>query len=148
MHAKQLALRTGIAMGLLLAAPIARAQDNANPPAAGDVVAPVEVDETYAGVLAAIKSGAAAADISGSSGADVTVIQLSALQGDAEHDGAEVDAAVADNQAAVGELRTAITANAALVAKLQEVGATPEEVVAVAKGDDGTLRVYVDDRKK
>ena len=129
-------------------APAAQPQAEGQAPAAGAVTAPTQVEETYARVLDAIKAGAAVADISGSSGADVTVVQLSALQGDTEHDGAEVDTAITENQAAVAELRTAVAANAALTAKLQEVGVTPDQVVAVAKNDDGSLRVYVDDRKK
>ncbi|MGB3024464.1 hypothetical protein [Paradevosia shaoguanensis] len=150
---KSISFATGAVVILGMATFPAIAQDApaAQPPAEGQapaVTAPTQVEESYARVLDAIKAGAAVADISGSSGADVTVVQLSALQGDTEHDGAEVDTAITENQAAVAELRTAVAANAALTAKLQEVGVAPDQVVAVAKNDDGSLRVYVDDRKK
>ncbi|MBI4046378.1 MAG: hypothetical protein HY371_06135 [Devosia nanyangense] len=150
---KSISFATGAVVILGMATFPAIAQDApaAQPQAEGQapaVTAPTQVEESYARVLDAIKAGAAVADISGSSGADVTVVQLSALQGDTEHDGAEVDTAITENQAAVAELRTAVAANAALTAKLQEVGVTPDQVVAVAKNDDGSLRVYVDDRKK
>lgn len=106
-----------------------------------------EIVENYGTVIDAIKQMDPAADLSALSQGELTIILLSSLEGDDNHDGAEVDAAIADNPAGITALRLAVAGNEALLARLQDAGLAAENAIAIGQDANGAWRVYVDDRQ-
>ncbi|MHA6729984.1 hypothetical protein [Devosia sp. A369] len=107
-----------------------------------------EVIENYGTVVDAIGQMGTGDEISTLPAGELTIILLSSLEGDVNHDGAAVDAATADHQAAIAALRAAVAGDEALVAKLQESGLSAENAIAVGQNADATWRLYVDDREQ
>lgn len=107
-----------------------------------------EVIGNYGTVIDAIAQMNAADELSTLSSGELTLILLSSLQGDVNHDGAEVDAAISDHQAAISALHTTIAGDGVLMAKLQESGLSAKNAIAVGQNADGTWRLYVDDREQ
>lgn len=94
-------------------------------------------------VVSAINAGdAGASDIQAAADASsVTIVRIDDLaQGESA---TALDNAIAMNQDAVDELHSAIEANAAVSAKLQEEQLAADDVVAADAGADGSLTVYV-----
>lgn len=119
----------------------AQVGDDANA-SAGAAVA----DNTYASVTSSI-AGSAAVDLSlVTDEANVTIVLLSALEGDAATEAAALDAALSASADAMTTLHSNIEANAVIKAKLEAEGYTSDDVVAVASSADGVVTVYVDDR--
>lgn len=103
-------------------------------------------DNTYASVTSSI-AGSAAIDLTTvTDEANVTIVLLSSLEGDAATEAAALDAALSANADAVTTLHSNVEANAAIKAKLEAEGYTSDDVVAVTSSADGAVTVYVDDR--
>jgi hypothetical protein len=103
-------------------------------------------DNTYGSVISSV-SGSADVDLAAvTDEANVTIVLLSSLQGDAATEAAALDAALSANADAMTTLHSNIEANAAIKAKLEAEGYTSDDVVAVTSSADGAVTVYVDDR--
>lgn len=103
-------------------------------------------DNTYGSVMSSI-SGSADADLSGvTDEANVTIVLLSSLQGDAATEGSALDAALAADAEGQTTLHSNIDGNATIKAKLEAQGYASSDVVAVKSNADGSVIVYVDDR--
>lgn len=107
-----------------------------------------QIIENYGTVVDAIGQMGAGDEISTLPRGELTIILLSSLDGDLNHDGAAVDAAIAEHLAAITALRAAVAGDAALVAKLQEGGLTADNAIALGQNADGSWRLYVDDRQQ
>jgi len=103
-------------------------------------------DHSYASVTAAI-SGSADVDLSAiTDEAQVNIVLLSSLEGDAATEAAGIDSAIAANAEGAATLHDNIDGNAAIKAKLEAQGYAADDVVAVHSRADGSVTVYVDDR--
>jgi hypothetical protein len=103
-------------------------------------------DNTYGSVVSSIK-GSADVDLSAvTDEADITIVLLSSLQGDAATEAAALDEALTANAEGQTTLHTNIDGNAAIKAKLEAEGHATSDVVAVKSNADGSVIVYVDDR--
>lgn len=103
-------------------------------------------DQTYGSVVSSI-AGSADVDLSTvAEDANITIVLLSSLQGNAATEAAALDEALSANADAVTKLHTNIAANAAIKTKLEADGHTADDVVAVKSNADGSVTVYVDDR--
>ena len=103
-------------------------------------------DNTYGSVMSSI-SGSADVDLSTvTDEAQVTIVLLSSLQGDAATESAALDEALSANAEGHTTLHSNIDGNAAVKAKLEAEGYASSDVVAVKTNADGSLIVYVDDR--
>lgn len=78
-------------------------------------------------------------------GAEVQVINLADLQGNAGENASAIDQAVADAETDIEDLRTAISANAEVAAALEAAGYAADNVVAVTTGAEGGLILVVDE---
>lgn len=148
----------GIAAGLSMtsALPILAQDAPAATPPAGGVESPEgasaaeggEITENYGTVVDAITAMSAEPDLSTiTETSQPTIVLLSSLEGDENHDAAEVDAAITEHQAAVDALRAAAAGNDALVAILEQNGLSADTLIAVGQNADGESRIYVDDRE-
>lgn len=103
-------------------------------------------DQTYGSVVSSV-AGSADVDLSTvAEDANITIVLLSSLQGNAATEAAALDEALTANADAVTKLHSNIAANAAIKAKLEADGHTADDVVAVKSNADGSVIVYVDDR--
>ena len=103
-------------------------------------------DNTFGSVMSSLSSSGDV-DLSAiNDEAKVSVVLLSALQGNAATEAAALDEALTANAEKMTTLHTNIEANAAIKAKLEAEGHTADDVVAVKSNADGSLIVYVDDR--
>ena len=105
-----------------------------------------QADQTYGSVVSSV-AGSADVDLSTvAEDANITIVLLSSLQGNAATEAAALDEALTANADAVTKLHSNIAANAAIKAKLEADGHTADDVVAVKSNADGSVIVYVDDR--
>ena len=103
-------------------------------------------DNTYGSVMSSI-SGSADVDLSTvTDEAQITIVLLSSLQGDAATEAAALDEALSADAEGQTTLHTNIDGNAAIKAKLEAEGHASSDVVAVKSNADGSVIVYVDDR--
>lgn len=103
-------------------------------------------DNTFGSVMSSI-SGSADVDLSAvTDEANVTIVLLSSLQGNAATEAAALDAALSANADAMTTLHANVEGNAAIKAKLEAEGYVASDVVAVKGNADGSVIVYVDDR--
>jgi hypothetical protein len=103
-------------------------------------------DNTYGSVVSSIK-GSADVDLSTvTDEANITIVLLSSLQGDAATEAAALDEALTANADGMTTLHTNIDGNAAIKAKLEAEGHAASDVVAIKSSADGSIVVYVDDR--
>lgn len=103
-------------------------------------------DNTYGSVVSSIK-GSADVDLSAvTDDANITIVLLSSLQGDAATEAAALDEALTADADGQATLHTNIDGNAAIKAKLEAEGHAAADVVAVKSNADGSIIVYVDDR--
>lgn len=103
-------------------------------------------DNTYGSVMSSI-SGSADLDLSTVvDEANVTIILLSSLEGEAATESAALDEALSANADSMTTLHANIEGNAAIKAKLEAEGHAASDVVAVKSNADGSVIVYVDDR--
>ena len=103
-------------------------------------------DNTYGSVVSSV-SGSADVDLSTvTDEANVTIVLLSSLQGNAATEAAALDEALSANAEGMTTLHTNIDGNAAIKAKLEAEGYASSDVVAVKSNADGSIIVYVDDR--
>ena len=103
-------------------------------------------DNTYGSVVSSIK-GSADVDLSAvTDEANVTIVLLSSLQGDAATESAALDEALSANADGLTTLHSNIDGNATIKAKLEAEGHATSDVVAVKSNADGSVVVYVDDR--
>lgn len=148
----------GIAAGLSMttALPILAQDTPAATPSPGAVEVPEgasvesggEITENYGTVVEAIEAMSGVSDVSTlTETGEPTLVLLSSLEGDENHDATEVDAAIAEHQAAIDALRAAAAQNEALVALLEQNGLSPESLIAVGENAEGESRIYVDDRE-
>lgn len=102
--------------------------------------------ESYDSLNSSI-SGSAAVDLSAvTDEANVTIVLLSSLEGDAAAGGTALDEALSANAEGQTTLHANIDGNAAIKAKLEAEGHAASDVVAVKANADGTVTVFVDDR--
>ena len=103
-------------------------------------------DNTYGSVVSSI-AGSSSVDLSTvTDEANVTIVLLSSLQGNAATEAAALDEALSANADGMTTLHTNIDGNAAIKAKLEAEGYASSDVVAVKSNADGSVIVYVDDR--
>ena len=122
----------------------ANADANANANAGGN--AGGMSDNTYGSVMSSI-SGSADVDLSTvTDEAQVTIVLLSSLQGNAATEATALDEALSADAEGQTTLHSNIDGNAAVKAKLEAEGYASSDVVAVKSNADGSLIVYVDDR--
>lgn len=116
---------------------------NANANAAGNASAGVN----YGQIISDLRTGGVTvADIEGlEAGADVQIVTLSEIRGNAAENASALDEAVSSLEASIGELRTALEANAEISAELEAEGYTADDVVAVTTSADGSVTIIVDD---
>ena len=117
------------------------ANANASANAAGDAA-----DNTYGSVIASLNSNTAVDLSVVTEEADITVIALSSLQGNADAQSAALDTALSADAEAHAALHDQVEANAAIKAKLEAEGFVVENVVSIKSKADGSIIVYVDDR--
>ena len=123
----------------------ADANTNADANANADAGANANADNTYGSVVAAVNASASVDLTAITDEADVTIVLLSSLAGEAATEGAGLDAAIAANAEAQAKVQDDAWANAAIKAKLEADGYTSEDIVAVKTVADGSVIVYVDD---
>lgn len=132
--------------GVSVETPAVDAEVDAGADAAVDAAAGGMSEDTYSSVTAAI-SGSADVDLSAvTDEAQITIVLLSSLEGDAATEGAALDEALSADAEAQTTLHSNIEANAAITAKLEAEGHAVSDVVAVKSNADGSVTVYVDDR--
>lgn len=86
-------------------------------------------------------------DLSGiTDAAQVRIIRLSSLDGDASTEAAALDEAIAGRRDNMGSLHEAVSANEAVTGALDTEGVAVEDVVAVSTDAERNVLVYVDDR--
>jgi hypothetical protein len=103
-------------------------------------------DNTFGSVMSSI-SGSGDIDLSAvTDEANVTIVLLSSLQGNADTEAAALDEALSANADAMTTLHTNVEGNVAIKAKLEAEGHASSDVVAVKSNADGSVIVYVDDR--
>jgi len=108
----------------------------------GDALA----DDSFASAIASVE-GVAALDLSAiAEDADIRIVLLSSLTGDAETEGAALDEALIASADAQAGLHARISENAAITAELEAEGYAVEDVVSLKTKADGSVIVYVDDR--
>jgi hypothetical protein len=78
--------------------------------------------------------------------AQVSIVTVTSLQGDADVEGAALDTEMASNADAMATLHSDIEGNSAVMAALDAEGYAASDVIGVKTQADGTLIVYVDDR--
>lgn len=78
--------------------------------------------------------------------AQVSIVTVTSLQGDADVEGAALDTEMASNADAMATLHSDIEGNSAVMAALEAEGYAASDVIGVKTQADGTLIVYVDDR--
>lgn len=107
-----------------------------------DTTASTNASPSFDSVMSAIEADATSGaeletmtDVS-----NVEIIRISELEGG---DPAALDAALAENDAQVTDLRSAIEANSALTARLDEETIDVSSVVATEMETDGSLTIYV-----
>ncbi len=98
--------------------------------------------ESYESLTSSLSSSASADLSAVTDEAQISIILLSSLQGDAT----AFDQALSANAEANATLHSNIDANAAIKAKLEAEGHRADDVVAVKSNADGSVIVYVDDR--
>ena len=103
-------------------------------------------DNTYGSVVSSIKGSADVDLTTVTEEANITIVLLSSLQGNAANEAAALDEALTANADGMTTLHTNIDGNAAIKAKLEAEGHTSADVVAVKSNADGSVIVYVDDR--
>ncbi|MFD2646190.1 hypothetical protein ACFSX5_00090 [Devosia albogilva] len=79
--------------------------------------------------------------------AQIDIVTLSELQGNAGDDGEAVGEAVSSQATMLAELTAAIEANADVQAALAAEGFTSDDIVAVASSSEGNLTIVVDDAR-
>ena len=126
----------------------------------GGAAAATSVDATttgsvgnYGSVITGMQSSATADLTAFNDQSTVKCVGISTLQSDASADAAALDTAITDNQAGLTTFHSSLQANSALWTKLESScttaqiqGLTPEKVLSVQTGTDGSFTFYVDDR--
>jgi hypothetical protein len=102
--------------------------------------------DTYGSLISSFAAGKMADLSTFTSASTVNCVMVSSLKGDAATEAAALDKALTDNAAAVTTLKTSVSGNADLKAKLEASNCPIDKVVAVTSGADGAFTVYVDDR--
>ena len=121
----------------------ANANANANPGANSGGAA----DTNYGQIISGLRtSSVAAADIEAlGADAQIDVLTLSEIQGNAAENASALEEAVSAQSATLAELSAAIEANADVAAALEAEGFTSEQIVAVTSSGEGNLTLVVDD---
>ncbi|HUH76043.1 MAG TPA: hypothetical protein VLZ53_01630 [Devosia sp.] len=135
----------GAGAGVKVDTPAVDVQAGGNANAAANSNAGGVSDNTFGSVMSSLKSSADV-DLSAVTDANISVVLLSSLQGNAATETAALDKALTDNADAMTKLHANLAANAAIKAKLEAEGHSADDVVAVKTNADGSLIVYVDDR--
>jgi hypothetical protein len=126
----------------------------------GDAAAATSVDATatgsvgnYGSVISSMQSSATADLTAFNDQSTVNCVGISSLQADATNDAAALDSAISANQDSLMSFRSSLQSNTALWTKLESScttaqieGLTPEKILSVQTGADGTFTFYVDDR--
>jgi hypothetical protein len=117
----------------------ANANANADDAGGGDV--------NYGSIASSLNtSSVAAADIEAlGADAQIEVITLSEIRGNAAENASAIEQAVAAQAAGLEDLRVAIRANADVQAALDAEGVTADQIVAVTSSGEGNLTIVVDD---
>lgn len=118
----------------------ANANANANPNAAAGNV-------NYGQIISSLRTSTIAASDIEALGADaqIEVITLSEVRGDAAENASALDEAVSAQSASLADLTAAIEANAEVAAALEAAGFTADQIVAVSSSGEGQLTIVVDD---
>lgn len=91
-------------------------------------------------------SSVAAADIEAlGADAQIDVVTLAEIQGNAAENASAIDEAVSTQSATLADLTAAIEANADVAAALEAEGFTVDQIVAVTSSGEGNLTIVVDD---
>lgn len=126
----------------------------------GDAAVGASVDATatgsvgnYGSVISGIQSSATADLTAFNDQSTVNCVGVSTLQGDATNNAQALDNAISKNQEGLTTFRSSLQSNTALWTKLESScttaqiqGLTPEKILAVQSGADGSFTFYIDDR--
>jgi hypothetical protein len=102
------------------------------------------IDTSYGSLVSALRTGARAELSTVTESTTLHFVTVSSLS--ASDEAAALDNALADNVAPLTKLRSEVTANAALSAKVTAAGYDTQDIVAIVANADGSLTVYIDDR--
>lgn len=104
-------------------------------------------DVNFGSIVSSLRtSSVAAADIEAlGADAQIDVITLAEIQGNAAENASAIDEAVSAQSATIEELQAAIEANADVQAALDAEGFTADQIVAVTANGEGSLTIIVDD---
>ena len=107
----------------------------------------------FSSVISGVQSSATADLTAFNDQSTVNCVGVSSLQGSAGADAAALDTAITDNKDALTTFHSNLQGNAALWSKLESScntaqiqGLTPDKVLSVQTGADGSFTFYVDDR--
>lgn len=132
--------------GVTVETPAVDAEAGANANANANANAGGMSDNTYGSVVSSI-AGSADVDLTAvTDEAQITIVLLSSLQGNAATESAALDEALSANAEGNTTLHSNLDGNAAIKAKLEAEGHASSDVVAVKSNADGSIIVYVDDR--
>ncbi|WMT92637.1 hypothetical protein [Pelagibacterium sp. H642] len=123
------------------------ANANANADANADANAAAAGDVNYGQIISSLQtSNVAAADIEAiGADAQIDIITLSEIKGNAAENASALDEAVSAQSASLADLTAAIEANADVSAALEAEGYTTDQIVAVTSSGEGSLTIVVDD---
>ncbi len=101
----------------------------------------------YGSIISELRtSSVTAADIEGlDATANIQIVTLSELRGNAAENASGLDEALSSLETSMEELRTAMEANTEISAALEAEGYTMDDVVAVTIGTDNSVTIVVDD---
>jgi len=125
----------------------AGANNSANGNAGANATGSTEVN--YGSIISSLRtSNVTAADIEAlGADAQIEIVTLAELQGNAAENSAALGEAVSAQATSLTELTAAIAANADVQAALSAEGFTSDQIVAVTSSGEGNLTIVVDDRK-
>lgn len=157
MNFAKIALATALVLG---STGFALAEDAAKTGVNAAAAATTAVDATatgsvgnYGSVISGMQSSATADLTAFNDQSTVNCVGVSSLQPDATNDAAALDNAISANQEGLTSFRSSLQSNTALWTKLESScttaqieGLTPEKILSVQTGADGSFTFYVDDR--
>lgn len=144
--AQDTSAEVGVDASAGISAELPSAEAGANVDAGGAMNATANDDNTYGSVVSSFDSSASV-DLSGiTDDAQVRIVLLSGLEGKGADNSAALDNKISANAEALDTLHANIDSNAVIKAKVEAMGHTTDDIVAVKTAADGTLIVYVDDR--
>lgn len=120
---------------------------DANANANADAKPNADTEMNFGSIISSLRtSNVAAADIEAlGADAQIDVISISEIQGEAAENASALEEAVSAQSASLADITAAIEANADVSAALEAEGYTTDQIVAVTSSGEGNLTIVVDD---